>query len=168
MTAHTAEIWHILSWTLSASAVNPIEAKIGAIVTRYDNKTGVVIRKNVICFPCLKEMQDKNNSNNEDVCVCYLGADDPKEEIRETLDQWKRELGIPRDQWWLVSNQIQCARTYILESRSRGARIKGIMATTTMNRKYQQDSDSNRDNKMKKNARTNARLKHNIENFPMP
>ena len=38
-------------------------------------------------------------NSNEDVRLCYLEADNPKEEFEETLNQWKRELSIPRNQW---------------------------------------------------------------------
>ena len=88
-----------LTWTLDLLRATPPDAKVGAIVTRYDKKTKFVIRKNVICYPCLKDMRYKNNNDNEDIQVSYFGADDPVAEVKETVNQLKRQAGIPREEW---------------------------------------------------------------------
>jgi hypothetical protein len=88
-----------LSWALDSIRAAPPEAKIGAIVTRYDKKSRFVIRKSVICFPCMKEMRHQRNKDNEDVRVGYFGADDSAAEVEETVNQLKRQAGIPREEW---------------------------------------------------------------------
>ena len=88
-----------LTWTLDSLSAIPPDAKVGAIVTRYDKKTKLLIRKNVICFPCIKDMRYTWNRDKEDVIFNYYGADDPVAEIQETMNQLKRQAGIPKEEW---------------------------------------------------------------------
>jgi hypothetical protein len=71
------------------------------IVVRFDKKTGKELKRVVSCQACLKQISwnKKLNNNNEDIRMLYLGADDPKAEFEDTMNQMKRELGIPKNEW---------------------------------------------------------------------